>query len=173
MLGRLFRETDRVQRMNTALSFILFDIDDFGHWNSRLDTSACDDLLASVAERVGRLLRSYDLLGRVGKDEFLVALPGCSALNAGLLAERMRTEVFAEPFDAGRAKSALVGVFRRGAQPRPLARGGSPRNRRDVARGQGGRAGVDPVRGGMPGVGGQVGLPTAPARTGSTIQTTR
>ena len=121
MLRLLFRETDRVQRMNTALSFILFDIDDFGHWNSRLDTSACDHLLAKVAERVGRLLRSYDLLGRVGKDEFLVALPGCSALNAGLLAERMRTEVFAEPFDADGRRVRLSACF--GVAP---SRGRSP-----------------------------------------------
>lgn len=121
MLARLFRETDRVQRMNTALSFILFDIDDFGHWNSRLGTAACDDLLASVAERVGRLLRSYDLLGRVGKDEFLVALPGCSAVNAALLAERMRTEMFAEPFEAGGRRARLSACF--GVVP---SRGRSP-----------------------------------------------
>lgn len=111
ILGFLFRETDRAQRMNTALSVILFDIDDFGHWNSRLGTAACDHLLAKVAERVGRLLRSYDLLGRVGKDEFLVALPGCSAVNAGLLAERMRTEIFAEPFQAGERKVRLSACF--------------------------------------------------------------
>ena len=36
----LFRETDRVQRMNSSMSLILFDIDDFGHWNSRLGVDA-------------------------------------------------------------------------------------------------------------------------------------
>ncbi len=101
ILSLLFRETDRVQRMNTALSVILLDIDDFGHWNSRLGPAACDELLIRVAERIGKLLRSYDLLGRVGKDEFLSVLPGCSAINAILLAERMRTEVFAAPFSLG------------------------------------------------------------------------
>jgi diguanylate cyclase (GGDEF)-like protein len=48
MLAMLFRETDRVQRMKSSLCMILFDIDDFGHWNSRLGSAACDDLLCQV-----------------------------------------------------------------------------------------------------------------------------
>ena len=48
----LFRETDRAQRMNTDLCLILFDIDDFGHWNARVGAAACDQLLAKVVERV-------------------------------------------------------------------------------------------------------------------------
>ena len=98
MLALLFQETNRVQRMNSALSMILFDIDDFGHWNSRLGAHACDDLLCQAANRTARLLRSYDLLGRPGMDEFLIALPGCDTANAGMLAERLRVEVFASPF---------------------------------------------------------------------------
>jgi diguanylate cyclase (GGDEF)-like protein len=111
MLGMLFRETDRVQRMNTGLCVILFDIDDFGHWNARLGTAACDELLVKVVERVGTLLRSYDLLGRVGKDEFLAALPGCSTVNGGMLAERMRTEIFGEPYAAAGRMVRLSACF--------------------------------------------------------------
>lgn len=100
LLAMLFRETDRAQRMDSSLCVVLFDIDDFGHWNSRLGAAACDELLRQVAGRSGRLLRSYDVLGRAGKDEFLVVLPGCSPENAILLAERMRTDVFSAPFRA-------------------------------------------------------------------------
>lgn len=98
MLSALFRETDRVQRMSGCLSLLLFDLDDFGHWNARLGADACDVLLCQVARRTVRLLRTYDILGRPGKDEFLVALPGCSPANAQTLAERLRLEVFAQPF---------------------------------------------------------------------------
>jgi two-component system, cell cycle response regulator len=101
ILTMLFRETDRVQRMNGSLSLLLLDIDDFGHWNSRLGNDACDDLLCQVAARITRLLRSYDILGRPGKDEFLLGLPGCDAINAVALAERIRTEVFCTPFHVG------------------------------------------------------------------------
>ncbi len=112
LLSLLFRETDRVQRIGTSLCGILFDIDDFGHWNARLGADACDELLVQVVARIQRLLRSYDLLGRLGNDEFLVALPGCSPINAVLLAERVR-ESFGEPFRvAGMAVrlSACFGV---------------------------------------------------------------
>lgn len=98
LLSMLFRETDRAQRMNTSLSMILFDIDDSGHWNSRPGAAAGDHPLAEIAERVQRLLRSYDLFGRIGNDRFLLALPGCTSINAVMLAERVRAEIFYPPF---------------------------------------------------------------------------
>lgn len=100
LLSMLFRETDRVQRMKTSLCVMLFDIDDFGHWNERLGTLACDELLCAIVQRATRLLRTYDVLGRAGKDEFLVILPGCGTADALMLAERLRTDIFAEPFHA-------------------------------------------------------------------------
>jgi diguanylate cyclase (GGDEF)-like protein len=98
MLSMLFRETDRVQRMKNSLCVILFDIDDFGHWNLRLGPDACDQLLCLIVARTERLLRSYDLLGRAGKDEFLMVLPGCTSTNAVMMAERLRMDVFSAPF---------------------------------------------------------------------------
>ncbi|HVN94682.1 MAG TPA: diguanylate cyclase [Terracidiphilus sp.] len=113
MLSMLFRESDRAQRTNNAFCLVLLDIDDFGHWNSRLGVDACDDLLCQVASRTGALLRSYDLLGRPGMDEFLIALPACSPASAMVLGERLRVDVFAVPFRvAGEAirLSACFGI---------------------------------------------------------------
>lgn len=111
ILSILFRETDRVQRMNHGLCVILMDIDDFGHWNAELGIEACDDLLRRVAQRVQSLLRSYDMLGRMGDDEFLIALPGCSNVNAVLLAERLRTDIFDVPFEVGGRSIRLSACF--------------------------------------------------------------
>jgi diguanylate cyclase (GGDEF)-like protein len=111
ILSMLFRETDRVQRMNSSLCMILFDIDDFRHWNSRLDSDACDELLRQVVARASRLLRTYDLLGRTGQDEFLVALPGCSTVDALMLAERIRADVFSSPFQIGGESIRLSACF--------------------------------------------------------------
>jgi diguanylate cyclase (GGDEF)-like protein len=111
MLAMLFRETDRVQRTNNSLSMVLLDIDDFGHWNSRLGVDACDELLCQVASRTGTLLRSYDLLGRPGLDEFLIGLPSCSTANALTLTERLRTEVFAVPFRVSGESIRLSACF--------------------------------------------------------------
>lgn len=113
LLSMLFRETDRVQRMKSCVSLILLDLDDFGHWNRRLGRESCDELLCQVARRTVRLLRSYDLFGRAGHDEFLAILPGCRVADTIMLAERLRTDVFAAPFeiagDAVRA-SACFGI---------------------------------------------------------------
>jgi len=111
MLAMLFRETDRVQRSQSELCLVLFDIDDFGHWNSRLGVDPCDELLCQVATRTTAMLRSYDLLGRPGMDEFLVALPSCSSANAMALTERVRLEVFAKPFRVGSEAIRLSACF--------------------------------------------------------------
>jgi two-component system, cell cycle response regulator len=111
MLSMLFRETDRVQRLKSSLAMILFDVEDFGDWNSRLGEEACDGLLCQIVSRAHRLLRSYDLLGRVGADEFLLALPGCTRVNAQTLAERLRVEVFGEPLQAAGESVRLSACF--------------------------------------------------------------
>jgi len=111
ILSALFRETDRVQRSSGALTVVLFDIDDFGHWNSRLGVNACDEILCQVATRTARLLRSYDVLGRTGKNEFLIGLPGCATPNAAIFAERLRMEVFAEPYHVSGEAIRLSACF--------------------------------------------------------------
>jgi diguanylate cyclase (GGDEF)-like protein len=111
VLSALFRETDRAQRLNSSLCLVLLDIDDFGHWNSRLGAKVCDELLCQVVSRTARLLRSYDVLGRPGKDEFLVVLPGCSTNNALMLAERLRMDVFSSPFRVAGESIRLSACF--------------------------------------------------------------
>lgn len=121
LLTMLFRETDRAQRMDSPLCLVLFDVDDFGHWNFGLGAAACDELLHQVAVRTGRWLRSYDLLGRMSKDKFLVVLPGCSPENAIMLVERLRSEVFDGRFcvntDSIRLSSCFGVAVSRGRSP--------------------------------------------------------
>jgi two-component system, cell cycle response regulator len=111
MLAMLFRETDRMQRSQSEMCLVLFDIDDFGHWNSRLGVEACDELLCQVSTRIAGPLRSYDVLGRLGMDEFLIALPLCVSLNAVSFTERLRTAVFATPFHVGGEAIRLSACF--------------------------------------------------------------
>jgi two-component system cell cycle response regulator len=98
LVSMLFRETDRVQRMKTSLCLILFEIQNSTQWHTRMGTIAHDDLRLEMVGRVQRLLRSYDLFGRTGNDEFVLGLPGCSLVNAVMLAERIRLDVFSAPF---------------------------------------------------------------------------
>jgi diguanylate cyclase (GGDEF)-like protein len=111
LLSMLFRETDRVQRMKTSLCVVVFGVDDFAHWNGRLGAAACDECLRQMVDRVRRLLRSYDLFGRVGRAEFVLGLPGCSLVNAVCLAERIRADVYSAPFSAGGVSVRLTAGF--------------------------------------------------------------
>ena len=101
LLSLLFPETDRVQRMSTPLAFLLLDIDSFARVNTDYGYEAGDKILKELATRLRRYMRSYDLLGRFGEDEFLLALPGCNSHQARHLAGRIRTIMLRKPFDAG------------------------------------------------------------------------
>ncbi len=112
LISMLFRETDRVQRMKTSLCLMRFDIDNCEIANSQLSVVApCDNIVCQVVERTMRLLRSYDLLGRIGKNEFLLALPGCDSVNAMMQAERLNTDVFANPFRVAAKHIRLSACF--------------------------------------------------------------
>lgn len=111
ILSRLQTENERAQRSETPLCLILIDIDDFRHWNERLGRAACDELLVQVGARLRAMLRTYDPLGRVGTDEFLALLPGCSNAGAVLLTERIRAGVFTEPFRVSGASVRLSACF--------------------------------------------------------------
>jgi diguanylate cyclase (GGDEF)-like protein len=108
LLSLLFPETDRVQRMATPLAFMLLDVDSFARVNAEYGYEAGDKILQELASRLRRYMRSYDLLGRFGEDEFLLALPGCNSHQARDLAERIRTTMLRRPFDAGRDMITLT-----------------------------------------------------------------
>ena len=126
MLTVLFRETDRVQRLHGPLSVMALGLDDFPQRTEELGRGNADPLLREVARRASRTLRTYDALGRLGYDEFLLILPGCSTVNTVMLAERLRIEVFGEPFWVKRAAHEIVEVRLSCCFGIALSRGRSP-----------------------------------------------
>jgi two-component system, cell cycle response regulator len=113
LLNLLFPETDRVQRMRTPLTLLLLDLDHFSAVNTEFGYETGDKILQELANRFRRFLRSYDLIGRCGEDEFLIALPGCSSDQAAMMALRLKQTVLQKPFSAGRdmiTLSASMGI---------------------------------------------------------------
>jgi diguanylate cyclase (GGDEF)-like protein len=113
LISLIFQETDRVQRMKTPLSLMLLDLDDFSRVNHDCGYETGDAILVELATRFRRQLRSYDLIGRCGEDEFLMALPGCTLENAIQLAGRIRQQILGRPFaadDGAMPLSASIGV---------------------------------------------------------------
>lgn len=81
----LEREVARAHRTEEPLSLAFVDVDGLKAINDTSGHAAGDDLLGVVAQAIRTHLRSYDLLVRVGGDEFLC---GMSDLSAALAVER-------------------------------------------------------------------------------------
>lgn len=93
MMRLLFQETDRVQRTRTPLTLMAVDLDKFSEINIEYGYGTGDAVLREFAHRLKRYLRSYDILGHGGEDDFLIGLPGCTAEQAMAMAERLQTSV--------------------------------------------------------------------------------
>lgn len=90
-------ELDRAARAGGAVSVLFADLDRFAAVNDRHGHRAGDEVLREVAQRLRIALRSYDLIGRYGGDEFLVVLPNCGKANAIEVAQRMRRALSDSP----------------------------------------------------------------------------
>jgi diguanylate cyclase (GGDEF)-like protein len=86
-------EIDRSQRDGTTLAVALVDVDRFKQINDTQGHAEGDRTLIEVARLIERGLRTYDLVGRFGGDEFLVLLPNTAAPEAVEVMERLRSAV--------------------------------------------------------------------------------
>jgi diguanylate cyclase (GGDEF)-like protein len=87
----LTRATAHARRRDEPVSVLMIDLERFKHTNERFGHEAGDELLCAVADCMRDVLRSDDVYGRWGGDEFLVALPRTNARQARFVAERLRT----------------------------------------------------------------------------------
>ena len=81
------------RRHDRPLSVLFIDIDSFKRVNDQLGYEAGDDVLRAVGDRVRVALRTEDLLGRWGGEEFVAVLPSTDLAGATAVAERIRAAV--------------------------------------------------------------------------------
>jgi two-component system, cell cycle response regulator len=123
LLNTLFQETDRTQRLGSQLSFLLLDLDQFSRINREHGYDGGDRVLRQLASRFRRFLRSYDVAGRCGGDQFLIAMPGCTHEDARSMAARLRDCVSERSFDILQttvSMTASIGIAQSGGRS-PLA----------------------------------------------------
>src|SRR5579863_1030671 len=83
-------------RHQTSLTLIMIDIDHFKAYNDHYGHPAGDECLRQVAKGLSvGILRPDDFFARYGGEEFAVILPGTDAEGAEVVAERLRSCVFA------------------------------------------------------------------------------
>jgi diguanylate cyclase (GGDEF)-like protein len=85
---RLDAELQRAEREGGEVALIQLDLDGFKAVNDRHGHAAGDDLLRWVGSTLQALLRASDATGRLGGDEFALLLPGVSAAEARMIADR-------------------------------------------------------------------------------------
>lgn len=86
-------ELKRSSRFDLPCCLAVLDIDHFKQVNDRYGHAAGDEVLKGFSATVGKCLRSSDLLGRTGGEEFAVLMPQTSLAGALELAERIRSAV--------------------------------------------------------------------------------
>jgi diguanylate cyclase (GGDEF)-like protein len=91
--GRLEQELERSRRSNQPLALCLFDLDKLKTFNDTYGHQAGDEVLRFIATVLQQSLRSTDVAGRYGGDEFLVILPQSDEQGAQLLLERLRRRI--------------------------------------------------------------------------------
>ena len=87
------QELQRCQRHGRVMSVLLIDLDHFKAINDNRGHQAGDQVLVQFVDAVHTLLRSADVIGRLGGEEFVVVLPETSMDVARVVAERIRTKV--------------------------------------------------------------------------------
>ena len=108
LLDLLQRELARAGRSHTATGLLMLDLDHFKKVNDTYGHLAGDVVLKEVACRISLAVRSYDLVGRYGGEEFLVVLPGCDRNPALQSAERIRFSVANGPILASGSEIAIT-----------------------------------------------------------------
>jgi diguanylate cyclase (GGDEF)-like protein len=90
VLTRVEEELSRAARYRRPLSVILVDLDHFKRLNDTHGHIAGDVILRHVAQLLAQNVRTVDLTGRYGGEEFLVVLPETDPDAAASLAEKLR-----------------------------------------------------------------------------------
>ena len=97
ILDMLGREIARSTRENGRTAVLLADLDHFKSINDQFGHPIGDEVLRETARRFLRAVRTYDLVGRLGGEEFLVILGGCAAKEAMVRADQLRRSIEASP----------------------------------------------------------------------------
>lgn len=89
ILDRLNREVSRGRRSGESWAVGMCDIDHFKQINDTYGHQTGDDVLRGFARILGKCLRQYDSVGRMGGEEFLLIAPMTPKADSGVPFKRL------------------------------------------------------------------------------------
>lgn len=106
------QEFARCRRYGHPLSVWMLDVDHFKSINDTYGHQGGDSALQSLVSQSQQALRDWDILGRVGGEEFAVLLPETKTDQALLVAERLRQAIASTltPVDGGELVHLTVSI---------------------------------------------------------------
>jgi diguanylate cyclase (GGDEF)-like protein len=108
---RVREEFSRAERQGSAMSLLMIDVDQFKEINDRYGHPAGDTVLKEITATFKRNLRTYDLLARIGGDEFAIILPEVGFQDAYRVAEKIRTATAQLVFAGMQSKTTIsIGI---------------------------------------------------------------
>jgi diguanylate cyclase (GGDEF)-like protein len=90
LLAALFAEVERASRYERPLCVAFVDIDHFKAVNDSYGHAAGDTVLRGVAQTIAENLRTSDLIGRYGGEEFMLILTETDVEEGAELSEKLR-----------------------------------------------------------------------------------
>lgn len=89
-LTLLQQQADRAIAERYSLSLIMLDIDHFKQYNDSYGHLVGDEVLTTLCAAIKQHIKSTDIVGRWGGEEFVISLPNTGAEQAQQVAQRVR-----------------------------------------------------------------------------------
>ncbi len=100
----LVRRLKELEEKGTPLAVLFVDVDHFKKVNDTYGHDVGDVILKMVARTLSGAMRTYDLLGRWGGEEFVAVLPNLQPIEVQTIAERLRALVEKASRDVSKGK---------------------------------------------------------------------
>ncbi|MFO7909871.1 MAG: diguanylate cyclase [Halomonas sp.] len=94
----LEHEVQRAERQGTQLAVLMLDLDYFKRINDTFGHAAGDAVLVDMARFLKNSFRTIDAVCRLGGEEFVVLLPGCSTSDASERVRSLMAALHEKPF---------------------------------------------------------------------------
>lgn len=107
---RLRAELTRASRVRDSVALLMLDVDDFKRVNDICGHAVGDEILVALAETLSSLVRSSDIVCRLGGEEFAVIMPSCDARDALGLARRLQERLETHPVGPAGEITISIGI---------------------------------------------------------------